>query len=110
MGVPLFAFGQAGLSFGPTSGYIIGMILASAWLGTLADLGWTKTFWRSYAASASASLIVFSCGIYGLSYFLPSEALLSAGLFPYLPGDLIKTLAACQLAQVIASNGSSKLK
>jgi biotin transport system substrate-specific component len=97
-GAPLFAMGQAGFSWGPTSGYLIGMVLASAWLGTWADRGWTKTFWRSYAASASGSLIVFGCGLYGLSFFLPKEVLFNAGLYPYLPGDLLKTVMACLLA------------
>ena len=107
-GALLFALGQAGFSWGPTSGYLIGMVIASAWLGTLADLGWTKTFWRSYVAAASGSLIVFSCGLYGLSFFLPQQTLLSAGLYPYIPGDFIKTLAACLLAQALAARGCSK--
>jgi biotin transport system substrate-specific component len=96
-GAPLFALGQTGFSWGPTSGYLIGMLLASAWLGTLADWGLTKTFWRRYLAAASGSLIVFSCGLYGLSFFLPQETLLSAGLYPFLPGDLVKTVIACLL-------------
>ena len=97
-GVPLFAMGQAGFSWGPTSGYLIGMVIASTWIGTLADRRWTQTFWRSYLASASGSFIVFTCGLGGLSFFVPQEALLSAGLYPYLPGDFMKTLAACLLA------------
>lgn len=109
-GAPLFAMGQAGFSWGPTSGYLIGMVLASAWLGTLADLGWTKTFWRSYAAAASGSLIVFSCGLYGLSFFLPQGTLLSAGLYPYLPGDLFKTLTACLLALGINRSTPTKYR
>jgi biotin transport system substrate-specific component len=79
------------------------MVLASAWIGTWADLGLTKTLWRSYIVSASGSLIVFSGGLYGLSFFLPQEILLSAGLYPYLPGDMLKTLAACFLAQTLAT-------
>ena len=34
-GVPLFALGKTGVSFGPTTGYLIGMLLAMAFLVTL---------------------------------------------------------------------------
>jgi biotin transporter BioY len=44
-GLPIFAMGKAGLAFGPTLGYLIGMMFASAWMGFLADRGWTKSFW-----------------------------------------------------------------
>ena len=97
-GAPIFAMGQAGFSWGPTSGYLIGMVVASSWIGTLADWGWAKTFWRSYLISVSGSAIVFACGLYGLSFFLPQALLLSAGFYPYIGGDFIKTIMACLLA------------
>jgi biotin transport system substrate-specific component len=41
------------------------------------------------------SVVIFALGLAGLSRFLSGERLLSAGLWPFLPGDLIKsTLAA----------------
>lgn len=94
LGLPVFAFAKSGFSVGPTMGYLLGMVVASYWMGSLADQGWTKTFWRSWLAAFSGSLIVFSCGVYVLSYFIPKENLFIAGVLPFLPGDIIKTLLA----------------
>lgn len=95
VGAPLFAFGQSGLSFGPTAGYLIGMLVASVAMGTLADRGWTKTFLRTWAAAFLGSVITFSFGVLVLSYFIPADKLLMAGVLPFLPGDFVKTLLAC---------------
>lgn len=97
-GVPVFAAGSFGLAWGPTLGYLIGMLIASFAMGTLADRGWTKTFFRSWLAAFSGSLITFACGLLVLSFFVPREALLMAGLLPFIPGDIVKTLLASGLA------------
>lgn len=102
-GLPVFAGLASGLAVGPTAGYLVGMWLAAFVVGTLADRGWVKTFPRALLATYAGSLIVFSLGLVGLSFFLPQEALLAAGLWPFLPGDLIKNLTAAGLATYIAN-------
>jgi biotin transporter BioY len=97
-GLPLFAMAKSGLSFGPTLGYLIGMIFAAYWMGSLADRGWTKTYFRTWLAALSGSAITFIFGLAVLSSFVPSENLLIAGLFPFLPGDLIKTFLVSTIA------------
>ena len=73
----------------------IGMFLASFVVGYLADRGANQTFWKSLGAAYLGSICIFSLGLIGLHPFIGANALLSAGLFPFLPGDLIKnTLAA----------------
>ena len=103
-GVPLFALGKTGLSFGPTTGYLVGMFIASIAMGTLADFGWTKTFARTWISAFIGSVITFTCGVIVLSLFVPREALLMAGVLPFIPGDIIKTL----LATTIVSQTSKK--
>ena len=97
MGLPIFAFGQAGL-MGPTLGYLAGMLVAAFVMGSLADLGWTKTFLKTWFAGICGSVCVFSLGLIGLSFFIPRGELLVAGLWPFLAGDLIKTLVASAIA------------
>lgn len=97
-GLPVFALGKSGFSVGPTMGYLFGMVLASYLMGTLSDLGWTKTFLRSWLAAFLGSVVVFSCGLLVLSFFVPLKALLMAGLLPFLPGDVVKTLLASFVA------------
>lgn len=98
LGFPIFAMGKSGFSIGPTTGYLIGMVVATYWMGTLSDRGWAKTWWRSYLTAFSGSLIIFSCGVAGLSLFIPSNELLSAGVLPFLPGDFFKTLLSSFIA------------
>lgn len=98
IGLPLFAMGKSGFSIGPTTGYLVGMAVATYWMGTLSDWGWTQTWWRSYLAAFSGSLIVFLCGAIGLSFFIPSRDLWSAGVLPFLPGDFLKTLLSSFIA------------
>lgn len=98
LGLPIFAMGKSGFSVGPTTGYLAGMVLATYWMGALSDLGWAKTLGRAYVTSFSGSLIIFFCGVVGLSLFIPSKELWSAGVLPFLPGDFLKSLLASFIA------------
>src|SRR3989344_2031632 len=98
LGLPIFAMGKAGFSFGPTTGYLIGMAVATYWMGFLSDQGWTKSWLRLYLTAVSGSIIIFSCGVAVLSLFIPTQNLLSAGVLPFLPGDFLKTLISSCIA------------
>lgn len=96
MGFPLLA-GQVALVLGPTNGYLVGMLLASYWLGFLADKGFTIKFWTCWLSAVSGSVIVLTCGALGLLFYLPAHQVLMAGVLPFLPGDFIKTLLAVSM-------------
>lgn len=98
LGLPIFAQAMHGFVLGPTLGYLIGMVFAAALVGWLADLGWTREFGSALLAAYMGTAVIFSCGLFVLSYFVPSEALLGAGLYPFLIGDLLKNLMAALLA------------
>jgi biotin transport system substrate-specific component len=93
-GLPLFAGGASGLSWGPTSGYLIGMLASVMVVGALADRGWVDNFWKALLAAYVGSVCTFAFGLLVLSYFVPSSVLLTAGLWPFLIGDGIKNLIA----------------
>jgi len=98
-GLPFFAGGTAGwlcLS-GPTGGYLLGF-LPGAWLaGRLAENGWDRRTATSLALLLAGSCVILGCGLVGLARFVPRPALLSQGLLPFLPGDLIKSGLCCAL-------------
>jgi biotin transport system substrate-specific component len=98
-GAPVFAFTKLGLgaSFGPTSGYLAGMLFASFTVGSLADRGWTKTFIGTFAAALIGSVCIFSIGLAVLATYVPSSGLLAWGLTPFLPVDAFKMLLAAVL-------------
>ena len=99
-GFPVFAQGQA-LTWGPRLGYLAGMLVASMLTGRLADRGWSRSFTRAFMAANLGLVCTYAIGLWGLSYFLPKEALLGAGLFPFLLGDLFKNFLAASLAAKI---------
>lgn len=96
LGLPVFAGGAAGPAVfaGPTAGYLMGF-LPAAWLtGRLAERGWDRTPLTAAAAMLLGSAAIFACGLANLARFLPASQLLSAGLIPFLPGDVVKSALA----------------
>lgn len=96
LGLPVFSGGGAGVVklFGPTGGYLIAFPFAAAVTGFLAQRGWDRRFVTMLAAMLLGSAVIFASGLAGLSRFVPADQLLSAGLLPFLPGDLVKSSLA----------------
>jgi len=96
-GLPIFANAQAGLPYfmGPTGGYLIGFALAAWTIGTI--LGGKKAgFLKILFAMFWGEVILFSLGVAWLSVVLHiglTKAIL-LGLLPFIPGDIVKLLAA----------------
>jgi biotin transport system substrate-specific component len=118
VGLPVFAAGadgihRAGLDtivgvdggrivLGATGGYLLGFLLASAVVGGLAERGWDRRPLRSLAAMVIGTAIVYACGVAWLALAASlslSDALLF-GLWPFLPGDVLKLVAAAALLPV----------
>ena len=92
-GLPFFAGGAAGWAclLGPTGGYLLGF-LPGAWLaGLLAERGWDRRIGTNLALLLAGSAVILACGLAGLARFVPADRLLSAGLYPFLVGDALKS-------------------
>lgn len=121
--LPVFAGGTGGLGrfTGPTAGYLAGFVV-SAWLmGRLAEGGWDRRFGRGLAAMLLASLPIYVLGLAGLYLWkpMPLGTLLAKGLWPFLPGDVLKLVLAAgvlssgwrvveRLRRVPASGGEAR--
>ena len=104
-GLPVFAKG-AGLAYfaGPTTGYLIGFVVAAMLVGWLAERNWDRSFLKTMAANAMGTAIIFTSGFAWLSLFLAnakgipvSEAALVAfnvGVTPFLIGAAAKIALA----------------
>jgi biotin transport system substrate-specific component len=97
-GLPVFALGKSGFVFGPTSGYLLGMLVSSFVVGWMADRGATNSFAKALGAGFLGSFIVLLCGVCVLSYFIQNKELLLLGVVPFIPGDIIKTVSAAFLS------------
>jgi len=98
-GLPFFAGGAAGLAklVGPTGGYLVAFPFAAALTGVLAERAWDRKPLTMFLAMLGGSVIIFGLGLAQLSAFVPPGALLSSGLLPFIPGDLIKSAVAAGL-------------
>ncbi|MEO5618867.1 MAG: biotin transporter BioY [Candidatus Eisenbacteria bacterium] len=96
MGLPVFAGGVAGAQVfaGPTAGYLIAFPFAAALTGWLAERAWDRRFLTMLGVMLLGSCVIFVLGAAGLARFLPVPQVFAAGVFPFLPGDVIKTSLA----------------
>ena len=98
-GAPVFAklVGPAAF-FGPTAGFLFSFIPAAAAVGYLSDRGWDRKVSTAIWAFLIGHAIVFAIGVTWLAFWLnDSTAAIAAGLIPFLPGMVVKTMAATAL-------------
>ncbi|MCG8687650.1 MAG: biotin transporter BioY [Desulfobacterales bacterium] len=103
-GLPIFAGGTGGIGklFGPTGGYLLGY-LPAVYVTAVLSKSMKKTFVGDLVALIVGSLIVYAIGVPWLKYVLSmawSKAL-AVGMYPFLPGAVLKIAAAAFIAKKI---------
>jgi biotin transport system substrate-specific component len=99
VGLPVFQSGTSGWSelSGASGGYLVGMLVAAAFVGALAERKWDRTLSTSVSAMLTGSVIIYVFGLAWLYHELPNatfDSTLHAGLYPFVVGDLIKLYLA----------------
>jgi biotin transport system substrate-specific component len=99
VGVPVFAKGGSGWEYvmeGVTGGYLIGFVLSAPVVGYLSQRGWNRG--RSLWPMMIGSLLIYVPALIWLTVFdfsWPAEGkLLSSAVYPFIPGDTLKLIAA----------------
>ena len=109
IGLPIFTQGSAGwhVIAGPTGGYLVGFVLAAVLTGWLAQRSWDRKVVGAGVAFLAGTVVIYAVGLPWLSVALgqlgyPNDlsATLQAGLFPFVPGDILKAVAAGVLLPV----------
>jgi len=95
-GLTIFTGAGSGLLylFGPTGGYLFGFVLASLFIGRL--IKYAKNSFLLFGTFCAADFILLLTGTIWLKFILGctfTKALL-IGLTPFIPGDILKALAA----------------
>ena len=101
-GIPVFQGGGNGwqyVSGGVTGGYLLGFILATGIVGFLSQRGWIRGL--SLWPMLLGALAIYAPALVWLSVFdfgWPSKgALFSQGMYPFVPGDVVKLVMASLL-------------
>jgi biotin transporter BioY len=103
-GFPAFAFGGGPIYLsGPTGGYLLGFLLFAGIIGTVMDRLERRTFPRLIGIYLAGQVVIYLPGLLWLSRFVPSGTVLTAGLYPFLPGDLLKIVSAAFLVSGLSS-------
>lgn len=93
-GAPIFASGTHGFGkiTGATGGYLVGMLVASALLGYLADRKADQKFRTSFPALLFGDLVIFTFGLAWLhaSLDMTWAATIKAGFTPFILGEALK--------------------
>ena len=102
LGLPVFASG-GGVAYlvGPTSGYLYGMLISSVVISYLANLGFSKTYFKTSISLLIGSFIIFLFGILYLGSIIGYEKAIIAGLLPFIPSELFKIALAVSLIPTI---------
>lgn len=98
-GLPVFANGGSGPAYvsGPTGGYLIGFVAAAFVVGWLAEHHWDRHALTTALAMLLGNLVIYFCGVMWLSSFVGIENAWSAGLVPFIAGDVVKIGLAAAL-------------
>lgn len=99
-GAPVYADHASGwhVLTGPTGGYLVGCALAAGVTGLLAERRWDRSV-SSIGAMLTANVVVYLCGLPWLAHSLGTglTKTLELGLYPFVPGDMVKLYLAAAL-------------
>lgn len=97
IGLPVFSGFSGGFPklFGPTGGYLIGFIFMAFISGIFIDK-FSNTFYMCFLGMVIGTIITYIFGTAWLAYEtkMTFNAALAVGVFPFIPGDIIKIVIA----------------
>ena len=97
---------MAGIKYmmGGTGGYLVGYVIATLALGTLAARGWDRSFAKMALAMVIGNALIYAPGLLWLSQLYGwDKPILQWGLTPFLLGDVIKLALAAVLLPALWS-------
>lgn len=103
LGLPVFAHGRSGFTvlLGQTGGYLVGFVFAVYVVGLLSERGWDRRIGTTVVAMLFGNLVIYAFGLlwlYCLVFMgklsISVHKILTVGLYPFIPGDLLKIALA----------------
>jgi biotin transport system substrate-specific component len=102
LGLPVFAGTPErgiGVAYmvGPTGGYLLGFLVATAMMGWLAERGWDRTFSAAVAAMTLGTILPLVTGATWLATLVGWDKAIDLGVTPFLLGGVVKIALAAAL-------------
>lgn len=103
IGLPVFAYGYSAWTtssvgvptiVGPSAGYLFSYPIVAAVVGTLAERGGDRIFWRAVATMAVGEVLIYLVALPWLAHFIGAARAVQFGLLPFVIGDIIKIVLA----------------
>ena len=93
IGLPVFAGGKGGMivMMGPTAGYLYGFFLAAVACGWFTERGFDRSYLKLIVPLLVGNVLLYTSGLIWLGNFIGwDKPVLELGLYPFIPGDLMK--------------------
>ena len=93
IGLPVFAGGKGGMivMMGPTAGYLYGFFLAAVACGWFTERGFDRSYLKLIGPLLAGNVLLYTSGLIWLGNFIGwDKPVLELGLYPFIPGDLMK--------------------
>ena len=93
IGLPVFAGGKGGMivMMGPTAGYLYGFFLAAVACGWFTERGFDRSYLKLIVPLLAGNVLLYTSGLIWLGNFIGwDKPFLDLGLYPFIPGDLLK--------------------
>ncbi len=104
LGLPVFAGGVGGIGrfAGPTGGYLLGFVPAVYVIGLISKKARGRMIF-DVIAMLCGSIIIYACGVTWLKILtnMTLSKTLAVGMYPFLPGDILKIAAAVPIAKAL---------
>jgi biotin transport system substrate-specific component len=101
VGAPVYANHSHGWHIlnSASGGYLVGFVAAAAATGYLSSRKWDRRFSSNLGALLTGNIVIYACGVLWLAHdlHLNAETALTDGLYPFVPGDLIKLYLAAAI-------------
>lgn len=96
IGLPVFAGGGGSLAYfaGPTTGYLLGFVVAAFVVGWFCERGWDRKAGTAVFVMLLGTAVIYLCGLPWLAQFTGLDKVLQLGFFPFIPGDILKAIVA----------------
>ena len=104
IGLPVFAGGKGGMLvlMGPTAGYLYGFFLAAVACGWFAEKGFDRSYLKLIVPLLAGNVLLYTSGLIWLGNFIGwDKPVLDLGLYPFIPGDMLKIALAAVLLPTV---------